>query len=136
MNVLELKDQRRIVKVIEYLVETQQRNTTVGDVMRRFGLTAEEYRMCSNLAVPALAQGNINIRFKAVRDVNRAMRRDLETLNGAVKDEEGVAAEGVRLMYNTWCARHRQNVVYGKAEDDAPSEDGGDGALWKRDEQP
>ena len=58
MQLLNLKDQRDIARVIEYLVEVNTKNSTVADVMERFRLTPEEYRMCSNLAVPALAQGN------------------------------------------------------------------------------
>lgn len=115
MVLINLKDQRDIVKVVEYLIETHQKNNTVDDVMTRFGLDLDRYRMCCNLAMPAIAQGNMKGRFTAVRDVNRKMRRDLRALYAAAEGEEGLLADGVRKMYETYCVRH-QNVVYGKAE--------------------
>jgi len=115
MQLLNLKDQRDIVKVVEYLVEIHQKDNTVGDVMRRFGLGIDEYRMCCNLAVPALRQGNIKGRFTAVSRTNKAMRKDIKALYAAVKDEEGPAADGVRRLFRSYCGQ-AQNVVYG--EDD------------------
>ena len=119
MYLLNLKDQRDIVKVIEYLVEIHQKDNTVEDVMERFGLTCDQYRMCSNLAVPALAQGNIKGRFKAVSLTNKAMRREIKALYELAKDGDGPIEKGVKLMYETYCL-HTQNVVYGQNKDDTP----------------
>lgn len=119
MYLLNLKDQRDIVKVIEYLVEIHQKDNTVEDVMKRFGLTCDQYRMCCNLAVPALAQGNIKGRFTAVSRTNKAMRRDIKTLYELAKDGDGPLEKGVKLMYETYCL-HTQNVVYGQNKDDTP----------------
>jgi hypothetical protein len=118
MQLLNLKDQLDIVKVVEYLVEIHQKNNTVGDVMKRFGLGIDEYRMCCNLAVPALRQGNIKGRFTALSRINRAMRRDIRTLYEAVKDEDGSAADGVRELYRRYCD-HSQNAVFACAQDEA-----------------
>lgn len=123
MQLLNLKDQRDIVKVVEYLIEIHQKSNTVEDVMKRFGLSMDEYRMCCNLAVPALAQGNMRGRFTAVSRTNKDMRRDIRALYEAVKDEDGMAAEGVRKLYATWCDRS-QNVVYGSAEGAEPEKGG------------
>ena len=116
MYLLNLKDQRDIVKVIEYLVEIHQKNNTVGDVMKRFGITADEYRMCSNLAIPAIAQGNLKGRYTAVSRTNKAMRRDIKALYELAKDGGGPLEKGVKLMYETYCL-HTQNVVYGQNKD-------------------
>lgn len=118
MYLLNLKDQRDIVKVIEYLVETHQKNNTVEDMMKRFGLSVEQYRMCCNLAVPALAQGNMKGRYTATRNLYRKLRGDVAALYEAVKDEEGPAAEGVRRLYQDWCVPKPSSVVFGKNEDD------------------
>jgi len=116
MRLLGLKDQQDIVRVIEHLVETHRKSNTVADVMQRFHLTLDEYRMCCNLAMPALAQGNMKGRFTAVSATCKAMRRNIKALYESVKDEEGTAADGVRLLYETYCTHHG-NVVYGTAED-------------------
>ena len=115
---MNLKDQRDIARVIEYLVEVNTKNSTVADVMERFRLTPEEYRMCSNLAVPALAQGNMKGRFMVVSRMNKAMRKDVKALYEAVKDEEGLAAEGVRMLYAAWCTKP-QSAVYGHDDGEA-----------------
>lgn len=115
MVLIGLKDQQDIVKVIEYLVEIHQKNNTVADVMKRFSLTPEQYRMCCNLAVPALAQGNIKGRFTAVSKTNKAMRNEIKALYELAKDGEGPLADAVRQMYEKYCL-HVQNVVYGKAD--------------------
>ena len=112
MVLLNLKDQQDIVRVIEYLVEIHQKNNTVEDVMKKFGIGLDEYRMCCNLAMPALAQGNMKGRFTSVSRMNKAMRSDIRALYAAVKEEESPAADGVRLLHETWCQRG-QNVVYG-----------------------
>lgn len=121
MKLLNLKDQRDIVKVIEYLIEIHQKNNTVADVMERFGLTYEQYQMCCNLAVPALAQGNMKGRFTMMRKFCRKMRRDIRALYETMGDDDGPGAEGIRMLYGKYCD-HRQDVVYGKdiggAEDD------------------
>ena len=109
MVLLNLKDQRDIVKVIEYLVEINQTSTTVEDVMQRFGLSMDEYRMCCNLGMPALTQENMKGRYDAVRTVNRSMRKDIVALYEAVKDEDNVAARGVKLLWEKYC--HRESVA-------------------------
>ena len=114
---LSLRDQDEILKVIRYLVEIHQKPVTVADVMRRFGLTADQYRMCSNLAVPALAKENMDGRFTAVKNVNKRMRREIKALYEAVKDEDGLAADGVRKLYRDYCD-HGQNVVYGSENEE------------------
>ena len=116
MTLLNLQEQREIVKVIEYLVAIHQKNNTVEDVMERFGLSYEQYSMCCNLAMPALRQGNMKGRFTAVSKTNKAMRKELKALYERVKDDGGLAAAGVREMYRNWCVKP-QNVVYGKQED-------------------
>lgn len=117
MLLLNLKDQQEIVRVIQYLVEIHQKSNTVADVMQRFNLTPEQYRMCCNLAVPALAQGNMKGRFTAVSKINKSMRREIDELYQRVKGEPGTAADGVRLLHKNWCERDH-NVVYGKNEDE------------------
>lgn len=117
MYLLNLKDQRDIVQVIEYLVEIHRKNKTVAHVMEKFHLTADQYRMCCNLAMPAIAQGNMKGRFTVVRGINKAMREDIKVLYDAVKDDDGKAAAGVRRLYETYCHRE-QNVVWGSAEDE------------------
>lgn len=115
MRLLSLKDQRDIVRVIDYLVEIHRKDNTVEDVMRRFGISYDEYQMCSNLAIPALAQGNMKGRYSVVRGVNRAMREDIKVLYEAVKDDDGKAAAGVRALWEAYCHRE-QNAVYGHAD--------------------
>ena len=116
MLLLNLKDQQEIVRVIQYLVEIHQKSNTVADVMQRFNLTPEQYRMCCNLAMPALAQGNMKGRFTAVSRTNKAMRQDIKRMYEAVQDMEGPGVECVRMLYDTYCARS-QNVVYGSADE-------------------
>ncbi len=116
MVLLNLTDQRRIAEVIEYLVEIHQKDNTVEDVMDRFCLTPEEYRMCCNLAMPALRQGNMKGRFTAVSRANKAMRRDIKALYKEVQRDSGKAAAGVEVLYGTYCG-HYGGVVYGKVND-------------------
>lgn len=117
MYLLNLKDQRDIVKVIEYLVEIHQKDNTVEDVMERFGLTCDQYRMCCNLAMPALAQGNIKGRFTAVSKLNKSMRRDIKALYKEVRSDPGKAAAGVETLWGTYCTR-MCGAVYGKRDED------------------
>lgn len=117
MYLLNLKEQQDIVRVIEYLVEVHQKNNTVGEVMERFHLTTDEYRMCCNLAMPALRQGNMKGRFTAVSQQNKRMRKDLRVLYEMADSEDGPLADGVRRMYEVYCT-NSQNVVYGKRDDD------------------
>ena len=125
MVLLGLKEQREIVAVIEYLLETHLKNNTVADVMKRFGITMEQYWMCSNFAKPAIAQGNIKGSYTAVKNANRNMRSDIATLYELVKDDtESVAAAGVRKLYQDWC-EHKPSAVYGKNEDDEIQDDAG-----------
>lgn len=123
MQLLGLKDQRDIAAVIDYLVEIHQKSDTVEDVMEKFALTPEEYRMCCNLAMPALRQGNIKGRFTAVRRMNRAMKRDIKALYREVQQDRDKAAAGVEMLFGTYCT-HTCGAVYGKREDDG----GGEGA--------
>lgn len=121
---LGLTDQKRIAEVIDYLVEIHQKDNTVEDVMERFGLSPEEYRMCCNLAMPALRQGNIKGRFTAVSRVNKAMRRDIKALYKEVQKEPGKAAAGVEMLWGTYCT-HTCGVVFGKVnESDRKNESG------------
>ena len=112
MQLLGLTDQRRIAEVIDYLVEIHQKDNTVEDVMERFGLSPEEYRMCCNLAMPALRQGNIKGRFTAVSRVNKAMRRDIKALYKEVQSDPEKAAAGVEMLWGTYCT-HTCGAVYG-----------------------
>ena len=113
MQLLGLTDQRRIAEVIDYLVEIHQKDNTVEDVMERFGLSPEEYRMCCNLAMPALRQGNIKGRFTAVSRINKAMRRDIKALYKEVQREPQKAAAGVEMLWGTYCT-HMCGAVFGK----------------------
>lgn len=117
MVLLNLKDQQDIVRVIEYLVEIHQKDNTVGDVMERFGLSPEEYRMCCNLAMPALRQGNMKGRFTAVSKLNKSMRRDIKALYKEVQREPEKAAAGVEKLWGTYCT-HICGAVYGKRDED------------------
>ena len=117
MQLLGLTDQKRIAEVIEYLVEIHQKNDTVEDVMEKFGLSPEEYRMCCNLAMPALRQGNMKGRFTAVSRINKAMRRDIKALYKEVQKEPGKAAAGVEMLWGTYCT-HTYRAVYGKRDGD------------------
>lgn len=103
MVLLNLKDQKDIVKVIEYLVEINHKNNTVQDVRDRFGLNMDEYRMCCNLAMPTISMVNMEGRYKAIRGTNRAIRKDIAALYAATKDEDGIAARGVKLLYDRYC---------------------------------
>ena len=130
MVLLNLKDQNDIKTVSEYLVETNKKSTTVGQIMKKFGISLDEYRMCCNLAVPALARANVEGRYTALRNVNKAMREDIKALYETLKDEDGPGAEGIRMLYNTWCD-HSQSVVWGRADDEdemdgCDSEEGGE----------
>lgn len=116
MVLLNLKDQQDIVRVIEYLVEIHQKDNTVEDVMERFGLSLEEYRMCCNLAMPALRQGNIKGRFTAVSKQNKAMRRDIKALYKEVQSDPEKAAPGVEMLFGMYCT-HSCGAVFGKADD-------------------
>jgi hypothetical protein len=126
MQLLGLVDQKRIAEVIDYLVEIHQKDNTVEDVMERFGLSPEEYRMCCNLAMPALRQGNIKGRFTAVSRMNKAMRRDIKALYKEVQSDPDKAAAGVEMLWGTYCT-HTCGAVYGKRDDD-----GGAGAAATR----
>ena len=117
MQLLGLVDQKRIAEVIDYLVEIHQKDNTVEDVMERFGLSPEEYRMCCNLAMPALRQGNIKGRFTAVSRINKAMRRDIKALYKEVQREPEKAAAGVEMLWGTYCT-HSCGAVYGKRDGD------------------
>jgi hypothetical protein len=114
MQLLGLTDQKRIAEVIDYLVEIHQKDNTVEDVMERFGLSPEEYRMCCNLAMPALRQGNIKGRFTAVSRMNKAMRRDIKALYKEVQSDPEKAAAGVEMLWGTYCT-HTCGAVYGTA---------------------
>lgn len=116
MQLLGLNDRRRIVAVVEYLVEINQTNDTVGDVMEKFALTPEEYRMCCDLAMPALRMGNMKGRFTAVSRINKAMRKDIKALYRAVKQEPGKAAGGVERLFETYCT-HSCGAVFGSARE-------------------
>ena len=122
MTLLSLMEQRRIANVINYLIEIHQKSDTVEDVMQKFGLTLDEYRMCCNLGMPALAMRNMQGRFEAVRSANKSMRRDIKALYDALKDEDGPGAEGIRMLYDAHCS-HGSGVVYGTAQDEEPDED-------------
>lgn len=50
MNI-ELKDRKKIVEVLEYLLEHES-DTTVEKLMKDCGISFEEYRMVSDLAMP------------------------------------------------------------------------------------
>ena len=113
MQLLGLVDQKRIAEVIDYLVEIHQKDNTVEDVMERFGLSPEEYRMCCNLAMPALRQGNIKGRFTAVSRMNKAMRRDIKALYKEVQSDPEKAAAGVEMLWGTYCT-HTCGAVFGK----------------------
>lgn len=126
MQLLGLKDQKEIAAVIDYLVEIHQKSDTVEDVMEKFGLTPEEYRMCCNLAMPALRQGNVKGRFTAVRRMNKAMKRDIKALYKEVQKDPEKAAAGVEMLWGTYCT-HACGAVYGKREGD-----GGAGAAATR----
>ena len=117
MQLLGLKDRRDIVAVIDYLVEIHQKNDTVEDVMEKFGLSPEEYRMCCDLAMPALRQGNIKGRFTAVSRINKAIRRDIKALYKEVQSDPEKAAAGVEMLWGTYCA-HTCGAVYGKRDGD------------------
>ena len=121
MQLLGLKDQRDIVVVIDYLVEIHQKSDTVEDVMEKFALTPEEYRMCCNLAMPALRQGNVKGRFTAVRRMNRAMKRDIKALYKEVQQDREKAAAGVEMLFGTYCT-HTCGAVYGKREGESLAE--------------
>ena len=121
MQLLGLKDRRDIVAVIDYLVEIHQKNDTVEDVMEKFGLSPEEYRMCCDLAMPALRQGNIKGRFTAVSRTNKAMRRDIRALYKEVQKEPEKAAAGVEMLWGTYCT-HTCGAVYGKATSESLAE--------------
>ena len=124
MPLLGLVDQKRIAEVIDYLVEIHQKDNTVEDVMERFGLSPEEYRMCCNLAMPALRQGNIKGRFTAVSRMNKAMRRDIKALYKEVQSDPEKAAAGVEMLWGTYCT-HTCGVVFGKVnESDRKNESG------------
>ena len=114
MKLLDLKDRRDIVAVIEYLVEIHQKDNTVGDVMERFHLTPDEYRMCCDLAMPALRQGNMKGRFTAVSRVNRAMRKAIKALYEDVQENPEKAVQGVKVLWESYCG-HACAVVYGTA---------------------
>ena len=124
MQLLGLKDRRDIVAVIDYLVEIHQKNDTVEDVMEKFGLSPEEYRMCCDLAMPALRQGNLKGRFTAVSRINKAIRRDIKALYKEVQSDPGKAAAGVEMLWGTYCT-HTCGVVFGKVnESDRKNESG------------
>ena len=125
MVLLNLTDQRRIAEVIEYLVEIHQKDNTVEDVMDRFCLTPEEYRMCCNLAMPALRQGNMKGRFTAVSRANKAMRLDIKALYKEVQRDPGKAAAGVEMLWGTYCT-HTCGVVFGKANESDRKNESGD----------
>ena len=116
MKQLDISEQNEILRVIDYLVETQNTGTTVQQVMDRFGLTVDEYRMCSNLAMPALKQGNLEGRLNAVRKIYKTMRRDIKDAYGKLDEkDDGGAARVVRRMYRAYCDRS-QAVVYAEDE--------------------
>lgn len=121
MQLLGLKDQKDIAEVIDYLVEIHQKSDTVEDVMEKFGLTPEEYRMCCNLAMPALRQGNIKGRFTAISRMNKAMRRDIRALYKEVQGDREKAAAGVEMLFGTYCT-HTCGAVYGKANSESLAE--------------
>lgn len=121
MTLLNLKEQRDIVAVINYLLEIRQKNNTVADVLKRFHLTFDEYRMCCNLAMPALALGNMSSRYTNIRRANKAMREDIKALCELADGEEGPLADGIRALHDKWC-NHQGNVVYGSAEDEEDGE--------------
>ena len=125
MQLLGLKDRRDIVAVIDYLVEIHQKNDTVEDVMEKFGLSPEEYRMCCDLAMPALRQGNIKGRFTAVSRINKAIRRDIKALYKEVQSDPGKAAAGVEMLWGTYCT-HSCGVVFGKANESDRKNESGD----------
>ena len=125
MQLLGLTDQRRIAEVIDYLVEIHQKDKTVEDVMERFGLSPEEYRMCCNLAMPALRQGNIKGRFTAVSRVNKAMRRDIKALYKEVQSDPEKAAAGVEMLWGTYCT-HTCGAVFGNANESDRKNESGD----------
>lgn len=125
MQLLELKDQRKIEAVIEYLVEIHQKSDTVEDVMIRFGLTPEEYRMCCNLAMPALRQGNMKGRFTAVSRINKAMRRDIKALYREAQLDREKAAPGLEMLFATYCT-HNYGAIYGRRDDENGGADADD----------
>jgi len=52
---IDIKDRKRIVKAIEYLIEHGD-NRTVGDMLKQCGITFEEYRAICDIAMPAIRQ--------------------------------------------------------------------------------
>ena len=118
MTLLNLKEQRRIVEIIEYLVETQNKNNTVGELMAKFGITFDEYRMCCELGKPAITQGNIKSRMKAIQKNNRTLRQDVKALYELADGQDGPLAEAVRRAYKAHVA-YEHTAIYGKMDDNA-----------------
>ena len=129
MVLLNLKEQHEIIEVIEYLIFIHRKSVTVEDVMKRFGLSFDQYRMCCNLGAPALAEANKNGRFTTVSRANKSMRNDIKELYYALSDDDhSKAADGVRALYRSWCNREGNNAESNgydaeECDDDEEAED-------------
>ena len=65
MIVLPIKDQLKINEVVEYILQRRRTETSVDDIMHKYGLTYAEYSMIENLALPAYKQSNEAEAFRA-----------------------------------------------------------------------
>lgn len=122
MRLLNLKEQREIVEVINYLLEIQTKNVTVAQLMEKFGISFDEYRMCCNLAKPAMMQGNMAGQYNNMRKLYAAVLADVRAAYNEVKDLEGPGADAVRRMYDAHVDRSI-GVVYGKSEDESDGDE-------------
>lgn len=122
MRLLNLKEQREIVEVINYLLEIQTKNVTVAELMEKFGISFDEYRMCCNLAKPAMMQGNMAAQYNNMRKVCTAMRKAINEAWEAVQGTQGPAADAVRKLYETH-VYNGGSVVYGKSEDESDGDE-------------
>ena len=90
MIVMDLTAQKKAVEVIEYILAKQGGATcTVEQIMAKFGITFEEYRVCMNLAMPAIRQQSDKVsnarRASYYNGLAKAMKKRQEDAEGRLR---------------------------------------------------
>lgn len=109
-------DVAQMVRIIEYILDNESR-VSVDQLMHDCGLTFEEYRMMSDLAMPAIKRRNMYLTMKAQMSYYRS------AYNKAVDEREKL--DEVLRVAQDFLARHfapKPRAVVKNAEEDENGE--------------
>lgn len=92
-------DVEQMVKIINYILDNEG-NVTVGQLMANCGLTFEEYRLMSALAMPAIRNKNkyngTNVRAMYYKTLYNKEKAEREKLNDMLMTAKGLPGQKVQ----------------------------------------